>query len=251
MMAEKVLDDPKVDVVMGQHIWPGFPLGISYTVGPMMASGDGFSITYKGKGGHGSSPWTADSPVVAAAETVLALNNVVAQRTDPQDGTIVLTVGLLQSGNRMNILPGQAQIQGTIRSLSRKNQATSHELVRKYASNIADSHGLQAEVELATGYEVLINDPAVTQVVAPALDLAAQPNGAQLMKPSMASEDFGAFGQDVPTVFWFLNSSPYADKAGAPNHSPEFMIDEKAMRLGTRALVASTLAYMQNSPGSD
>ena len=251
MMKEGVLDKPKVDVIMGQHIGPGFPAGtIGYRPGSIMASGDVFAISLKGKGGHGSSPWNAASPVVAAAETVVALNNIIAQRTDPLDGTTVVTVGSLQSGNRPNVLPESAEISGTVRSLSKKNQATAHELIRRYADNIAGNHGLQATVRIDTGYEVLVSDPAATQTVIPALKLAAGDQGAREIPPGMGSEDFGAFSKNIPLVFWRLNASPYPDKAGAPNHSPEFLIDEKALRIGTRALVASALTYMTQAKPS-
>jgi amidohydrolase len=245
MMKEGVLDKPKVDVIMGQHIGPAFPAGsIGYRQGSIMASGDVFTITLDGKGGHGSSPWSASSPVVAAAETVTALNNIIAQRTNPLDGTTVVTVGALQSGNRPNVLPESAHISGTVRSLSKMNQATAHDLIKLYAQNIANSHGLKSTVKIDTGYEVLISDPAVTQLVSPALNQATDGVGAKEVPPGMGSEDFGAFSKNIPLVFWRLNASPYADKPGAPNHSPEFMIDEKALRIGTRALVASSLTYM-------
>jgi amidohydrolase len=153
-------------------------------------------------------------------------------------------VGALQSGNRPNVLPESAHISGTVRSLSKMNQATAHDLIKLYAQNIANSHGLKSTVKIDTGYEVLISDPAVTQLVSPALNQATDGVGAKEVPPGMGSEDFGAFSKNIPLVFWRLNASPYADKPGAPNHSPEFMIDEKALRIGTRALVASSLTYM-------
>jgi len=69
--------------------------------------------------------------------------------------------------------------------------------------------------------------------------------------PSMGSEDFGSFGgSGVPVVFWNLYASPFGDKSGAPNHSSEFVIDEKALRIGVRALTSATLAYMAQNPAA-
>lgn len=245
MVQAGVLDNPKVDVVMGQHINGGFPSGqINYRRGSLMASGDVFKIKLNGKGGHGSSPWSATDPTLAAAEIVLALQNIVSHRIDPLDGTTVVTVGQLQSGNRPNILPDTAEIAGTVRSLSAKNQKTAHDAIRLRATKIAESHGLTAEVSIDTGYEVLVSDPTATQRVIGALQAAAGADKAKEVPPTMGSEDFGSFGKNIPIVFWHLNASPYADRRGAPNHSAEFMVDEKALRVGVRALVASTLAYM-------
>ena len=253
MMVENILDNPKVDVVMGQHIGGSYPSGsISYRPGSFMASGDGFKIEFEGKGGHGSSPWSANSPLLAAAETTIALNNIVSQRTDPQDGTIVVTVGALNSGNKMNILPGTATIEGTIRSLSKRNQAIAHQNLQRYSENIADNHGVKVNVELSTGYEVLMNDPIVTKTIAPALDIATKGIGAIESLPLMGSEDFGAYGNNgTPIVYWWLNASPYADRAGAANHSPEFMIDEDVLIVGVRALVGSALSYMEANASQD
>ncbi|WP_326544066.1 M20 metallopeptidase family protein [Pseudorhodoferax sp.] len=245
MVQAGVLDNPKVEVVMGQHVTGGFPSGqINYRRGGLMASGDMFKIKLTGKGGHGSSPWSANDPTLAAAEIVLALQNIVSHRIEPLDGPTVVTVGQLQSGNRPNILPETAEIAGTVRSLSKKNQKIAHDNIRLRATKIAESHGLAAEVSIDTGYEVLVSDPATTQRVLGALEEAAGANRVAEMPPTMGSEDFGSFGKDIPVVFWFLNASPYADRRGAPNHSPEFMVDEKALRVGVRALVSSTLAYM-------
>jgi len=249
MMAAGVLDNPKVDVVMGQHISARGPSGtISYRQGSLMASGDVFKIALKGKGGHGSSPWTAKEPIVAAAEIVLALQNIVSHQIDPLDGPTVVTVGMLQSGNRVNILPDTAEIAGTVRSLSQKNQNVAHDNIRLKAQKIAESHGLTAEVTIDTGYEVLVSDPAATQSVTQALQAAAGPGKARETLPSMGSEDFGSFGKNVPIVFWMLNASPVGERSGAPNHSSEFVIDEASLRVGVRALVGSTLAYMSATP---
>lgn len=249
MVKAGVLENPKVDVVMGQHINTLYPAGnINYRRGSLMASGDSFSITLDGKGGHGSSPWRSKSPILAAAETVVALQNIASYQINPLDGPTVVTVGRLQSGNRPNILPEKAEIAGTVRSLSVENQKIAHEGIRTKAEHIAHSHGVTANVKINTGYEVLVSDPAATQITANALEAATAPNGLAVEgRPSMASEDFGSFGKNIPVVFWQLSASPFADRDGAPNHSPEFKIDEKALRVGVRALVGSALTYMQQA----
>jgi amidohydrolase len=231
---------------MGQHINSLAPAGtINYRAEGFMASGDAFHIELKGKGGHGSSPWTAKSPTVAAAEIVVAMQNIVSHQTDPLDGATVVTVGQLNSGNRVNILPESAEIAGTVRSLSAKNQKIAHDALRSISQNIAESHGVTAKVTIDTGYEVLRNDPQLLKTIVPGLEAAAGADKARESLPSMGSEDFGSFGRNVPVVFWHLRASPFADKPAGPNHSPEFMIDERTLRVGVRALVGSTLAYMQ------
>ncbi len=131
MVEAGALDNPKVDVVMGQHIGAASPSGtIGYRRGSLMASIDIFRISLKGKGGHGAMPWLSKDPTLAAAEITLALQNIVSNRTNPLDGSIVVTVGQLQGGTRFNILPETAEIAGTIRSLSIENRKIAQENVR-------------------------------------------------------------------------------------------------------------------------
>ncbi|MBR0859140.1 M20 metallopeptidase family protein [Bradyrhizobium liaoningense] len=250
MVEAGVLDNPRVDVVMGQHIGAASPSGtIGYRRGSLMASIDIFRISLKGKGGHGAMPWLSKDPTLAAAEITLALQNIASNQTNPLDGAIVVTVGQLQGGTRFNILPETAEIAGTIRSLSLENRKIAQESIRIKAQRIAESYGVTAEttIDSSSGYEVLVSDPAATEAVIQALEAATGPGKAKEIRPTMGSEDFGSFGRNIPVVFWILNASPFPDRAGAPNHAPEFTVDEGAMRVGVRALVGSALAYMSRS----
>ena len=106
---------------------------------------------------------------------------------------------------------------------------------------------MDPDIEVNTGYEVPMSDASATERVIDALRAAAAPGLARETPPRMGSEDFGSFGKNIPVVFWGLSASPYSDRAGAPNHSAEFMINEKALRIGVRALVGSTLAFMNRT----
>jgi amidohydrolase len=245
MVAAGVLDDPPVDIVLAQHITAAAPSRtISVRAGPLMASGDVFRIVVRGRGGHGSAPWAARDPTLAAAQIVLALQHIVSHRIDPIEGPTVVTVGLLRSGNRPNVLPDTAEIAGTVRSFSTVNQRIAHEQIALKARKIAESMGLEAEVTIDTGYDVLVSDPEHTRRLLGALEAAAGPGRVRQIPPGMSSEDFGAFGRRVPVVYWFLNASPFADRPGAPNHSSGFVIDEGALVVGVRALAGNALHYL-------
>ncbi|MFS8980884.1 amidohydrolase [Cupriavidus necator] len=247
MLAAGVLDHPKVDLILGQHISARAPSGsISYRPGDFLAGASNFKIKLTGKGGHGSSPWEANDPVIAAAEVVLALQSIVSHQLDQQAGNTTLTVGMLQSGVKMNILPESAEIGGTIRSLSRDNLATAGESLQRRVKSIADGWRLTSKVEVGSGgYDNVFNDPKVTKLLIPAFKAAAGADHAIEGKPLMGSDDFGAFASNgVPAVYWFLNASPFGARPGAPNHSPDFVIDESAMRVGVRAFVATAMQFM-------
>lgn len=253
MVEAGVLNNPKVDLVMGQHITAAGPMGaIAYRSGAVLSSADNFNIKLTGKGGHGSAPWASNDPVLAAAEIVQSLQGIISHRINQQNGVTVLTIGLLQSGNRTNILPETAEIGGTVRALSKENQRIVREELTRRVQKIAESHQLSVDVKVGSGgYDMVISDPALTKALVPAFDAAAEGLGVAIEAPaSMASDDFSSFtSTGVPSVFWRLYASPSRDKPGAPNHSPEFVVDESAMKIGVRALVASAMQYMAG-PGS-
>jgi amidohydrolase len=252
MVEAGVLENPKVDIVMGQHINTAFPSGrLQYRRGALMSSGESLSISLMGNGGHGSMPWKSTSPMLAAAEIMLAMQNIISHRIDPMDGATILTFGTLNSGTRKNVLPDTAELSGTLRSLSTSNQKIAHENIHLIAENIAEAYRVKADVKINTGgYEVPMSDPDITEELIPALQQSADAKGAIETLPSTGSEDFGSYGADIPVVFWFLSASPYPDKAGAPSHSTEFVVDEAALRVGVRALVNSAVLYMENRTSS-
>ncbi len=247
MVREGALADPKVDLVLGQHVGPEFPSGsIRYRRGSIMAAGDDFEVVVRGKGTHGAYPWAGKDPILVASEIVVSLQSIVSREMDlVEDGPVVVTVGAFQAGNRENIIPEEARFIGTIRSLSEKSRVAARASLKRRAELIAQAHGLGADVRFTLGYPVLSNNAALVDRILPALERAAGPGNAIEVPPILAAEDFGAFGAGIPTMYWFLAASPLPDRAGAPNHSPFFTIDEKVLALGTRALVDATLRAME------
>ena len=250
MIAAGVLDNPKVDVILGQHINGRGPSGtISYRAGDFMAGANNFTIKLDGKGGHGSQPWAANDPIIATAELVLSLQGIISHQINQQRGYTTLTVGMVQSGNKTNILPETAEVAGTIRSLSKDNLASARESLLRRVKGIADTWNLKSDVKVGSGgYENVVNDQALVKTILPAFQLAAGSDKVLNAEPVMGGDDFGAFGATgIPAVYWFLNASPNGAKDGAPNHSPEFRIDEAALKVGVRALVATTIQAMAAS----
>ena len=246
MVAEGAMNNPKVDAVFGQHIGASHPGGfLNYRRGAAMASSDQFHITVKGVGGHGAMPWLSKDPIVTAAQIVTNLQSIVSRQADLSQGAAVLTVGQFNAGNRTNIIPEEATIAGTIRTLTEATRSQVHEAVTRMAQRVAEASGLTADVKITRGYPVLSNDPALTSKMLDALERAAGQGRVREIPPVLGSEDFGAFASAAPGLFWFLSASPHADRAGAPNHSPLFMVDEKYMKTGVKALVHVALEYLR------
>ncbi|MGZ5097151.1 MAG: M20 metallopeptidase family protein [Usitatibacter sp.] len=247
MVKDGVLLDPKVDAVLGQHVGFEAPAGsIRYRSGAIMASGDDFRITVKGKGTHGAYPWNGKDPIIVAAEIAVALQTIVSRELDlVENGPAVVSVGAINGGNRENIIPEEAVMIGTIRTLSETSRVQARESLKRKAEKIAEASGLTAQVAFTIGYPVLSNNPALMRLVMPALERAAGPGKMVETPPILAAEDFGAYGASIPAVYWFLAASPLGDKPGAPNHSPFFTVDESVLRIGMRAMVGATLAFLQ------
>jgi amidohydrolase len=250
MVREGALADPKVEAVLGQHIEASAPAGtIRYRKAATMAAGDDFEIVVRGRGTHGAFPWLGKDPIVVAAEITLALQTIVSRQMDlVEEGPVVVSIGAFNGGNRENIIPEEVRLLGTIRSLSEKSRVAARESLTLKATKIAEASGLKAEVNITIGYPVLFNNPALVDRVLPALERAAGPGRVAEMPPILASEDFGAFGAGIPVAYWSLAASPFGDRPGPPNHSPAFAIDEKALAVGTRALVGAALDYLRTSP---
>jgi amidohydrolase len=247
MLKEGVFENPKVDVVFGLHIQSLVPLGtINYRPGAFMASPGGFTIKVKGKQAHGATPWDGIDPIVVSSQIVLGLQTIVSRQTELTKLPAIITVGTLHSGIRSNIIPEEATLTGTTRTFDLEMQKVLHDKIRLTATNIAESAGATAEVTLTGGYAPTYNDPSLTERMVPSLKKAAGEKNVFLVNPVTMAEDFSAYQEKVPGLFFFLGAyDPEAKFEKQPvHHTPDFMIDERAFKLGVKAMLNLTLDYM-------
>jgi amidohydrolase len=157
----------------------------------------------------------------------------------------IVTVATIHGGVRGNIIPDTVVMTGTIRTLDAAQRREVHDRVRKTAESIAQSFGATARVTINLGYPVTVNDPALTERMAPTLRAAAGGRAA-VGPPTMGAEDFSYFQEKIPGLYFFLGVVPRGqDPVAAPkNHSPHFFADEAALPVGVRAMTQLTLDYM-------
>lgn len=247
MVREGVLENPKVDVIFGMHIQSIRKLGtIAYKEEGMMAASDWFSIRVKGRQAHGAAPWMGIDPVVVSAQIINALQTIVSRQSELTNEAVVITVARLNAGIRENIIPEEAVMAGTIRTLDKQMQKDVHERIVRTAEKIAESAGAQAEVTFSNKTPITFNDPALTQKLIPALQRAAGKEDVTRIHAVTGAEDFAFFQEQVPGFFFFVGACPLdIDPAKAPSHhTPDFFIDEGGMRTGLRAMLNITLDYM-------
>ncbi|MBL7873138.1 MAG: amidohydrolase [Cyclobacteriaceae bacterium] len=247
MVKEGVLGNPSVDVIFGMHIMSIAPLGtISYKPAGMMAAADWFSITVKGRQAHGSAPWMSIDPIVVSAQILTGLQTIISRQTELTKEAAVITIGRIQSGIRENIIPEEAFMAGTIRTLDVEMQDKIHEKIRLTATKIAESAGATAEVSIDKKFPLTYNDPALTEKMVPSLYKAAGKEKVIQIPAVTGSEDFSEYQKVVPGLFFFVGAMPpNQDPNTVPSHhTPDFMIDESAMLTGLKAMLNVTLDYM-------
>lgn len=247
MVKEGVLENPKVDAIFGLHVQSIRKLGqIGYKPAGMMAASDWFTIKVQGRQAHGAAPWKGIDPIVVSAQIISALQTIISRQTDLTKEPAVISIGRFQSGIRENIIPESAEMAGTIRTFDPAMQEQIHEKIRLTATNIAEASGAKAEVIFDKKTPVTYNDPALTEKLVVALNRAAGEGNVIRIPVDTGAEDFAYFQQKVPGFFFFVGASPAdVDPAKAPSHhTPDFMMDEKALITGLKGLMNVTLEYM-------
>src|SRR5262245_32199474 len=249
MLEEGLFERTKPDAVFGLHVMPQLAGQISYRAGPTLASSDNLAITVTGRQGHGGMPWNAIDPITTSALVISGLQTVVSRRTDLTMSPAVVTIGTSNGGTRFNIVPESVRMTGTIRTYDEKVRQQIHRDVALTAEKIAESAGAKADVTITRMYNPTINDESLTARMLPVLKRAA--DGRVVQRPLLgASEDFSFFAGAAPGVFVFLGITPLdQDPAkAAPNHSPNFFIDESALVVGTRTLASLAVNFLSTEP---
>ena len=246
MVKEGALDNPKVDAVFGLHVTSRYPVGtISYRPGSMMAAVDSFRIKVHGKQTHGAYPWLGVDPIVVASQIVLGLQTIASRQLDVSLAPSIVTVAAIHGGVRNNIIPGEVEMIGTIRSLDAKMRDDIHQRIKRTANDIASSGGAKADVTIETGYPITYNDPKLTERMAPVFKRVT--DEVKVVNPTLGAEDFSFFQQKVPGLFFWLGTRPanQTPEQAAPNHSPLFFVDESGLELGVRALAHLAVDYLK------
>jgi amidohydrolase len=255
MVKEGVMENPKVDVIFGLHIWSQIETGkLGYRPEGFYAGVNDMKIIIKGKSSHGAYPWQSVDPIVTSAEVINNLQTVVSRNLNVAENPGVVTIGAINGGNRTNIIPEQVEMLGTIRSFTTADEKMLVDRVRQVISKTAESAGATAEIIIpyTSHYPVTYNDVALTEKMLPSLQKTAGMQNVLLRPPHTGAEDFSFFQQKVPGLYFNLGGMPKGgDPKTAPSHhTPDFFIDESSFKLGVKALANLTIDYMEMSDES-
>jgi amidohydrolase len=233
MIKDKVLENPRPQYILGQHVMPMIPAGkVGFRSGLYMASADELYLTIKGKGGHGAMPETFIDPVLISAHLLVALQQIVSRVANPKIPS-VLSFGRVEALGATNIIPNEVKIQGTFRTLDEAWRAKAHEKMRQIAEGIVEGMGGQLDFEIRKGYPFLKNNPELT---ARSVDAARDYLGAENVLDLdiwMAAEDFAYFSQEIDGCFYRLGTRNEARGITSGVHTPTFDIEEEALEIGS------------------
>lgn len=253
MLKEGIFAKYKPDAIFGLHVWPGPAGQLQVKSEGIMAAADSFNITVKGKQVHGSSPWRGVDPIAVTGQLITALHQIPARQLDVTQAPAVLSVGQVHGGVRWNIIPDEVKLEGTVRTFDPQMREQLLEKMQHTSEHIAAASGATAQFHHHGFAAVTWNDATLTEWAMPTLQWAAGKAGVAPIKPITASEDFSFFQQEVPGVFFFLGIAPDNTPVDqtAPNHSPYFQVNEKALENGVRALTGLALDYLANPAKTD
>jgi len=232
MLEEGLFERFPCDSVYALHNAPWLPLGEATAVaGPSLAAADRLTITVHGKGGHAARPQGAIDPVLAGSHIVVALQSIVARRTDPLDSAVI-SICQFHAGSAGNVIPGEAVLNGTVRTLRAETRDTMERIIAEVAEGTARAHGATATVEYVRGYPSMVNHAHEADRAALA---AARVLGEDKVKrsgpPAMGAEDFAYMLEARPGCMIKLGQHDPAKPAAALHH-PEYDFNDDALPVG-------------------
>jgi amidohydrolase len=245
LVRQGVLDG--VQSILSFHVDPTLPVGQAcITAGPQTAFCQDFTITVRGRGGHGARPHLTIDPIAAAAQLVTLIYQAVPRQNDARD-PLVVTIGSIQSGHANNVIPEVATLQGTIRSFAESTSTAARETVERVCAGTARAFRAEIRAEFDRLLPGVINDPKLAaRCIAAAREMLGEKNVITERRPSLGAEDFADYLGTVPGCMMLLGTKSPGKKI-TPLHTPTFDIDEKALAIGARLLTHALLHLGEES----
>jgi amidohydrolase len=202
--------------------------------GVLLAATDQFTATFVGRGGHGAYPHFGRDPIVTACEAVLNLQQHVSREVDPAD-SVVVTVGIFRAGTATNIIPEEATIEGTARTIAHTSRQAVRQAIERRCSGIAFANECKLRFDWHSGYPATVNEPGMTDYVARVARSVLGPERyLPVTRPSMGGEDFAYYLEKVQGCFFLVGVEP-VDRSDYPSlHTEMYDYTDDAVGVGMR-----------------
>lgn len=232
MIKEGVLENPKPNAVLGQHVMPQIAAGkIGFRNGLYMASTDEIYVKVKGKGGHGAMPHLTIDPVLITSHMIVALQQIVSRNAKPSLPS-VLSFGKVIANGATNVIPDEVYLEGTFRTLNEEWRMEAHKKMKHLAETLAESMGGTCEFNILKGYPFLVNDDELTDRTRRNAEEYLGKENIEELEIWMAAEDFAFYSQAAPACFYRLGVRNEARGITSSVHTSTFDIDESALETG-------------------
>jgi amidohydrolase len=243
MLDEGLFRDVRPEVVLGLHTFAHMPTGqVGYTPGPAMAASDRFVIRIHGRQAHGASPHLSIDPIVMASQAVMALQTIRSRNLSPFEPSVV-TVGMIRGGERMNIIPEQVELQGTVRTFDPRVQDEVERRMREILDGVTRAGGGTFELQYDRVTPVTVNQRELAARLRPTMERLMGAQNVVEVPPTTGAEDFAFFANTVPGFFYRLGTVAPGTTSG-DHHTPTFMADDAAIPIGMRVMTGLVLDYL-------
>jgi len=246
MVNEGCMEEPKVDYVLGLHVQPYLDTGkVELKYGKLNASTDSISIRLKGKAAHGAYPDNGIDSIVMAGSVITALQSIVSRNTSPLD-SVVISLGKISGGIKDNIIADEVIITGTLRTLDDKTRNYTKERISSIVDNVAVAFGGEGLTTFHDGYQALINDDEIVDVIRESAEKLFGKENVQFKEfPSLGAEDFSYFLDAAKGAFFHLGCGSSLRGITSPLHTEHFDIDEECLKIGVRLQVENILSLLK------
>ena len=242
MIKAGVLENPEVSELIALHVYPELEVGkVGLRSGLYMASSDEIHVEITGVGGHGALPARFVNPIDVGIAWMQASKQLVEENC-PQDVPQVLTFGRFEALGSTNVVSGTARIKGTFRTMNETWRAQAKKILQEQAVQIGAQFGATIEVHIGEGYPFLKNDPALTSHVKEVLQTALGAAHVTELDLRMTAEDFAFYSHHRPVCFFRLGTGNMAKGLTHAVHHPKFDIDEDALEVGIKSMLALALS---------
>jgi len=231
--------------VYALHCDPSLEVGrIGIKAGPITAAADSVEVCLSGPGGHTSRPHNTVDLVHALAVVATGLPDALGRLVDPRAG-MCLVWGHISAGTAANAVPREGVLRGTLRVLDKGAWESAPKLVRRIVEGLVVPYGAVADVTYERGVPPVVNQAASTALMSEAATAALGRGSVVPTVQSLGGEDFAWYLDQVPGAMARLGVRPPGQERPHDLHQGGFDVDEDAVGVGVRALVATALAAMR------
>jgi hippurate hydrolase len=221
-----------VRAIFAGHVTHHYRVGeIMVARGIITAQSDGFTITVKGRGGHGARPHETIDAVVVSGLLITAIQTLVSREVNPVHPSVV-TIGCIEAGSAGNVIAERATLTGVIRTTLPEVRKHIIDGLKRMTRATAELHNAVISLETREGYPPVVNRDKETVIArTAAMNVVGKERVVAMDNPSMGSEDFAFYLEKVPGCYVRFGARREGWE-NIPLHSPSFDFDEEVLKVG-------------------